>query len=412
VNLPFFIARRYILSRKSHQVINIISWVSLAGIAVGTMALIVVLSVFNGFEHLVIGLMNTFDPDLEITPVQGKTFDPYTLPEDQMQRLPGVVSFARVIEENALMRYRGHQHIVTLKGVDESYVRSSPLDTLLLDGEFRLREGEVEQVVVGAGVAWFLEMNIRDRMSPAEIYIPRRGKGYSANPLDAFNRELVFPAGVFSVQQEFDTRYALVSLELMRRLLNYEREVTSIEVRLSEGTDEEEVKASMQALAGESFRVRDRMEQQETLYRIMRTERWAIFFILTFIVIIAAFNMVGSVSMLVIDKRKDLAVLWSLGANRALLRGIFLGQGVMLTLAGALAGLLAGAILCWLQQQFGLIRLGGTEGSFVVDAYPVKMAFRDFLVVLVTVGAIGLVASWLPTLRLKEGENRRFYLSR
>ncbi|MBE0641555.1 MAG: ABC transporter permease, partial [Bacteroidales bacterium] len=237
MNLPLFIARRYILSRKSHQVINIISWISLAGITVGTMALIVVLSVFNGFEHLVIGLMNTFDADLEITAEKGKTFDPALLPGADIRKEPGVLSFAEVVEENALMRYRNHQHIVTLKGVDEEYVRTSPLDSMLLDGEFVLNDGTTDYMVVGAGVAWFLEMNIQDRMSPAEIFVPRRGKVSTVNPLDAFNRELVFPSGVFSVQQEFDTRYALVPLQLIRRLLEYDNEVSSIEIRLSKDAD-------------------------------------------------------------------------------------------------------------------------------------------------------------------------------
>jgi ABC-type lipoprotein release transport system permease subunit len=393
-------------------VINIISWISLAGITIGTMALIVVLSVFNGFEHLVIGLMNTFDADLEITAVKGKTFDPAILPGEEIRTQPGVLSYAGVLEENALMRYRGHQHIVTLKGVDEEYVRSSPLDSLLLDGEFVLNDGQVDRIVVGAGVAWFLEMNIHDRMSPAEIFLPRRGAVSTLNPLDAFNRELVFPSGVFSVQQEFDTRYAIVPLGMMRRLLEYHNEVSCIEIRLSPEADPPRVKERVEALAGPAFRVKDRMEQQETLYRIMQTERWAIFFILSFIIIIAAFNMVGSVSMLVIDKRKDMAVLWSMGAGRKVVRGIFFNQGLLLTAAGAAGGLILGALLCWAQQQFGLIRLGASEGSFVVDAYPVRMVFSDFILVLFTVMAIGSVASWLPTLRLKEDENRRFYLSR
>ena len=412
MNLPLFIARRYILARKSHQVINIISWVSLAGIAAGTMALIVVLSVFNGFEKLVISLMNTFDPDLEITLVQGKTFNPQDLPQEQIRRVPGVISFAEVVQENALMRYSERQHIVTLKGVDKEYIRSSPLDSMMLDGEFILEDGEVNRVVVGAGVAWFLEMNIHDRMTPAEVFLPRRTNVSAANPLEAFNRELVFPSGVFSVQQEFDTRYALVPIRLMRSLLDYTTEVTSVEIRLDPASDEEDAREMIRALAGDRFRVRDRIEQQETLYRIMRTERWAIFFILTFIVIIAAFNMIGSVSMLVIDKRKDMAVLWSMGAGRRHIRQIFMLQGMLLTFTGAVAGLLLGAVICWLQQSFGLVRLGDSEGSFVVNAYPVQMVFSDFLLVLATVGCIGMVASWLPTIRLKEGENRRFYLSR
>lgn len=412
MNLPFFIARRYILSPKSHQVINIISWVSLLGITAGTMALIVVLSVFNGFEHLVISLMNTFDPDLEIRVKEGKTFNPSDLPIGEIRQLPGVASFSEVVEENALLRYRERQHIVTIKGVDQEYIDASPLDSMIIDGVLLLKEGDVNYAVVGAGVAWYLDLNIHDLLTPLEVYIPRRQNMSVSNPLEAFNREMLIPSGVFSVQQEFDTRYAILPLGLVRRLLDYDTEVTSLEIRLTKDADAKRLEKNIAGILGDSYDVKNRIEQQETLYRIMRSERWAIFFILTFIIIIAAFNMVGSVSMLVIDKRKDMAVLWSMGANLSNIRRVYLFQGALLTFGGALIGLILGALLCWLQQKFGLIGLQGVDGSFVVNAYPVKLVFTDFLLVLATVGCIGLLSSWLPTRRLKESDNQRFYLMR
>lgn len=411
MKLPLFIARRYIISRKSHQVINIISWVSLAGITGGTMALIVVLSVFNGFEHLVKSLLNTFDPDIRIVAREGKVFDPGLMPLEEMRALPGILSFAEVVEENALMRYGSRQHIVTMKGVDATWMQHSPLDSMLIDGDFLLEEGDLNYTLVGAGVAWYLDLNIRDFLTPVEIYVPRRGKGALTNPMEAFEREVVLPAGVFSVQQDFDVRYALLPLRLVRKLLDYGPEVSALEIRLGDEKLLKKTQARLSALAGPDFAVQNRMQQQETIYRIMQSERWAIFFILTFIILIAAFNMIGSVSMLVIDKRKDLAVLWSMGADLRLIRRIFLNQGILLSLGGAVLGLLLGGLLCWLQQEFGLVSLQGQEGSFVVNAYPVKMKTLDFLVVLGTVGFIGLLASWLPTLRLRESSNRRHYLT-
>lgn len=411
MKLPLFIARRYIISRKSHQVINIISWVSLAGITGGTMALIVVLSVFNGFEHLVKSLLNTFDPDIRIVAREGKVFDPGLMPLEEMRALPGILSFAEVVEENALMRYGSRQHIVTMKGVDAAWMQHSPLDSMLIDGDFLLEEGDLNYTLVGAGVAWYLDLNIRDFLTPVEIYVPRRGQGALISPMEAFKREVVLPAGVFSVQQDFDVRYALLPLRLVRQLLDYGPEVSALEIRLRDEKLLKKTQARLSELAGADFAVQNRMQQQETIYRIMQSERWAIFFILTFIILIAAFNMIGSVSMLVIDKRKDLAVLWSMGADLRLIRRIFLNQGILLSLGGALLGLLLGGLLCWLQQEFGLVSLQGQEGSFVVNAYPVKMRALDFLVVLGTVGFIGLIASWLPTLRLRESSNRRHYLT-
>lgn len=376
------------------------------------MALIVVLSVFNGFEHLVISLLNTFDADIEITAREGKTFNPAELPEAKIRALPGVVSFSQIVEENALARYGERQHIVTIKGVDQEYTRNSPLESMIIDGRLLLQEGDINYAVPGAGVAWFLELNIRDRMRPMEIYVPRRGSVSVINPLEAFNRENVRPSGIFSVQQEFDTRYVLIPIRMARALMEYDHEVTSLEIRVDPKSDMEGIEDEIAAMVGDGFDVKNRIEQQETIYRIMQSERWVIFFILTFIVIIAAFNMIGSVSMLVIDKRKDMAVLWSMGASLSTIRRIFMNQGLLMTFTGVIIGLVLGTILCLAQQHFGLVRLQGVQGSFVVSAYPVKMVFTDFLLVFATVGLIGLIASWLPTRRLREGENRRHYLTR
>ncbi len=383
----------------------------MTGITMGTMALIVVLSVFNGFEQVVVSLLGTFNPDIEIRATQGKTFNLQHFPIGKVGSLSNLDAYASVIEENALVRYRDRQHIVTLKGVDDTYLEATPLDSMLVDGSLILRDGDVDYAIVGAGIAWYLELTPRDFLTPLEMYVPRRTGMSVVNPLEAFNREIAYPSGVFSIQQEFDTRYVLVPLRTMQRLLDYQDERTALEIRLK-GGNASRIAEELQASLGPDYLVRDRFQQQETLYRIMRSEKWAIFLILTFIILIAAFNMIGSVSMLVIDKRKDIAVLWSMGASLGMIQKIFLHQGILLTAAGTLLGLALGALVCWLQQHFGLIQLQGVDGSFVISAYPVMMQWQDFVYVLLTVMIIGLAASVLPARRIQPDDNRRHYLTR
>ena len=396
MNLPFYIAKRYLISKKSHNIINIISGISVVGITIGTMALIVVLSVFNGFEGLVTSLFNTFNPDLQITVKEGKTFTPSEINASKIKEIPEVEFFTEVIEENALLKYKSKQHIVTIKGVSPEFENMSGLDSMLIDGDFILKKNGNNYALLGAGIAYYLGIYLYDFKDPISIFVPRRTKNMGFNFENAFNSGILIPAGIFSVQQDFDTKYTIIPISIARELLEYSDEVTSIEIGLKPEADVEEIKEKIQKIADEKFLIKDRFQQQEFLYKIMKSEKLAIFLILTFILIIATFNVIGSLSMLILDKKKDIAVLSSMGASKQLIRRIFLYEGLLISLSGAITGLFLGGLLCFLQQQFGLIRLGESDSTFVVNFYPVTLQFLDFLFVFITVLIIGLFSAWYP----------------
>lgn len=366
------------------------------------MALIIVLSVFNGFEGLITSLFNAFNPDFTITVAKGKTFHFDEFPEDDIKKIPGVFALTQVVEENALLKYRDKQYIATIKGVSSGFEQMSGIDTMLIDGKFALKESGMPRMIMGAGVAYYLGASLLDLLNPVTVYVPQREGNISSNPDQAFNSKNIFPSSVFSIQQEFDSKYVIVPVEFVRELLNYSDEVTSVEVGLEKGYSAEEVETSIRKVLGPDFRVKNRFEQEELLYKIMRSEKWAIFFILTFILIIATFNVISSLTMLILDKKKDIAVLHSMGASNRLIRHIFLIEGVLISVGGALAGLITGGIISWIQQNYGIISLGGGSGSFVVDAYPVKIILSDFLLVFATVVVIGFAAAWYPVRRISD----------
>jgi len=402
VNFPFYIARRYLVARKSHNVINLISGISVTGVMTGTMALVIILSAFNGFDHLVHSLFNAFDPDLKITPVAGKTF-PDTLPSlQQVAALSEVMYTTGVVEENALLQYGDRQYIATVKGVGDAYTKMSGIDTMIVDGKFELYEKGAPMAIVGQGIASNLGIGLHF-ITPIKVYVPRRGERVSLDPGKAFNKSYIFPAGVFAIQQDFDLKYMIVPLAFARRLFGYDHELSAVEVKLRPGAEVKRVQEKISRLLGPSFRVKDRYEQQALLYRIMKTEKWAIFLILTFILIIASFNIIGSLSMLIIEKQEDMATLRSLGAGVPVLRRIFLLEGWMITVAGAVAGVVLGLLVCWVQLQFGVVKIPGS-GSFVIDTYPIVIRMGDVAVVFVTVLAIGYVAAWYPVrMMIREG---------
>lgn len=397
--LSFRIARRYFLSRRSQRVINVISIISMVGIMVGTAALIVVLSVFNGFEDLILKLYNTFDPDIKVTATVGKSFERDSLKMIQLRSLPEVAGVTEVIEENALVRYRDKQYIATLKGVSDDVKRNTGIDTMVIDGKFLLQEGDTPYAVVGGGIAYNLQLNVSDPFSQLEIYAPNRKASSLAHPEEAFNQRMVIPSGVFSIQQEFDAKYILISKAFAEDIFNDENRLTGLEVLIRPGTDVQQAKTAILSVLGNNFTLKDRFEQHATIYKIMKSEKWAVFLILTFILIIAAFNVISSLTMLVIEKKKDIAILHSMGATKEMLRKIFLYEGIMVSLTGAVGGLLLGAIICYIQQRFGIVTLSGS-GTFIIDAYPVKMLLTDFIYVVLTVFLIGLFASWYPSRRL------------
>jgi lipoprotein-releasing system permease protein len=405
---PLFIAKRYLVAKKSHNIINIISIISVIGVMVGSGALIIVLSVFNGFEGLVLGLFNSFNPDLKVEAIQGKSF---TMNQEQMTRIkqiPGVAFVVETVEENALARFGDKQSIVMMKGVGPEFTEMTPLDDFMLNGRYSLGSDQRPAAVIGAGVAYYLGIYPEEFSVPMSLYLPKRTrKTLSGTPEQAFNSRQVNVAGVFSIQQEFDVSYVIVPLDLARELLEYENEITSLEIGMSDPSALATGKKRITEILGPGFTVKDRYQQQATLYRVMKSEKWAVFFILALILVIAAFNMIGSLSMLIVDKKKDIAVLRSLGAGKSMIRKIFFTEGMMISLAGGLLGLLLGGMLAILQQEFGLLRLGGGEGNYIVDAYPVKVELLDFIYVMMTVVIIGAATTWYPVRQIS-----RKYLSK
>jgi lipoprotein-releasing system permease protein len=369
---------------------------------VGAMALIIVLSVFNGFETLVISLFNSFNPDLEIKVKKGKTFSMSTFPAEEVIKLAGVKALTEVVEENALLKYRNNQFLATVKGVSDNIVNTSGLDTMLIEGRFTLHEMDQPRIILGAGVAYYLNASLNDLLYPITVYLPRREANIGASIEKAFNSENIFPSAVFSIQQDFDTKYTIVPIEFARELLDYEDEVTSIELSLNKSANVEKVKKEIIQLIGNDYEVRNRFEQQVLLYRIMKSEKWSIFLILSFILVIAAFNVISSLTMLILDKKDDVRTLHNLGATDQLIKRIFMLEGMMISIGGAVLGLILGGLISWLQQEFGLISLGDGSGSFVVDAYPVKLLAKDFLIVFLVVLAIGFLVAWYPVKQISK----------
>lgn len=380
------------------------------GVMIGTGALIVVLSVFNGFESLVVSLYNSFDPDIKITATQGKSFIPDSNITSAIMNIPGVEAASQTLEENALVKYHDKQYIATIKGVDEYFYKVTGVDTMLADARrldaqgnkiFELASGDTDFAVIGGGIAYNLQLNMQDFFSQLDVYAPRRDAGSLSHPEEAFNRRFISTSGVFAIQQEFDNKYILVPIRFAREMLNEDNQVSAIEVSVKPGADEEAIKSSIEKIVGSSFNVKTRFEQHDLLYRIMKSEKWAVYLILAFILLIATFNVVGSLTMLIIEKQKDVAVFYSMGADAVLIRKIFFAEGLMITCIGAGLGLLIGGIICVVQQQFGLIELGNS-GSFVIDAYPVEMKLQDFFSVFITVFLIGSIAAWYPAKKLVE----------
>ncbi|MEI6695208.1 MAG: FtsX-like permease family protein [Bacteroidota bacterium] len=392
MKLPFYIAKRYIFSKKSHNLINILAGISVAGVTIGAMALIVVLSVFNGLESLISSMYNSFDPDLKIETRIGKTFNSATFPLHELSKIEGVANYTEVVEENALLRYKAKQQIVQMKGVDAQFVKVSNIDSSIVEGNFVLQKGGVNFMVLGYGIYDMLGIELKDFSSSVSVYIPKRGKTVSIDPAEAFNNELIIPSGAFSIQQDFDTKIVIVPLGFARKMLDYTTEVTSLEVSLQPGADVVNVQQKVSELIGNQFTVKNRLQQEELFYKIIKSEKFAGILILSFILLIAAFNIVGSLSMLMIEKKKDIAIMRSLGASQQLIKRIFMVEGLMISLSGAFLGLLLGGLICWIQQHFGVIPLEGS-GSYVVKYYPVQLQFLDFVKVTAIVFVIGLFST-------------------
>lgn len=399
MSFPFYIARRYLFSKKSTHAINIISAISVIGVAVATMALVVVLSGFNGFSDLVASFFTTFDPQMKVVPATGKTApadDPVLL---KVKALPEVEVATESVEDMALAIYRERQAMVMVKGVEDNFDSLTNIQSILYgDGDYKLHAANLQYGIVGIQLAQNLGTGAKWQ-DYLHIYAPQReGQLDMMNPEGAFVEDsLVSPGLVFQVKQsKYDKDYIITSIAFARNLFNRQGELSSLELRMKANVDIASAKKKIQEIVGEKYRVLDRYEQQADTFKIMQIEKFFAYVFLTFILLVACFNIIGSLSMLIIDKKDDVVTLRNLGASNKQITQIFLFEGRMISLAGAVIGILIGLLLCWLQQQFGLVRLGDSSGSFVVDAYPISVHPWDIVLIFVTVIVVGWIAVWYP----------------
>ena len=405
MNFPFFIARRYLFSKKSTHVINVISSISVIGVAVATMALVIVLSVFNGFHDLVASLFTSFDPQLKVVPVEGKTAPSDDPILTQIRLLPEVDVATETVEDQALAIYDGKQAMVKIKGVDDNFAELSHItDILYGDGSFSLHAANLEYGILGIrlaqtlgiGAQWDGYLKIYAPQKEGQLDLSNPGEGFVADSLNS-------PGVLFSVRQsKYDKNYIVTSIAFARNLFGQQGMLSDLEIRLKEGSDLNAVKAEMQKIAGTKYKVLDRFEQQEDTFKIMSIEKLMAYIFLTFILVVACFNIIGSLSMLIIDKKNDVVTLRNLGANDKQITRVFLFEGRMIAVIGAVIGIGLGLLLCLLQQQYGFVRLGESEGSFILEAYPVSVHYTDVAIIFVTVIAVGWLAVWYPVRALSK----------
>ncbi|SEV94995.1 lipoprotein-releasing system permease protein [Prevotella aff. ruminicola Tc2-24] len=399
MNFPFFIARRYLFSKKSTHAINIISGISVIGVAVATMALVVTLSVFNGFHDLVATFFTSFDPQLKVSPVEGKSVaadDPILT---QIRQLPQVEVATECVEDQALAVYNGRQAMVTVKGVDDNFNQLTHINKILIgDGDFCLHAADMDYGILGIRLAELLSTGFSFDY-PLQIYAPRReGQFDLTDPSDAFEMENLYSPGVlFNVKQaKYDKNYIITSIAFARRIFDQQGMLSSLELRLKPGSNFEAVKSEIKKYCGDRFVVRDRFEQQDDTFKIMKIEKLIAYIFLTFILMVACFNIIGSLSMLIIDKKEDVVTLRNLGASDKQIVRVFLFEGRLISAIGAVLGIVIGLLLCWAQQRFGLVGLGSSSGSFVINAYPVSVHPEDIILIFITVLVVGFLSVWYP----------------
>ena len=399
VGLAWKIARRYFAAKRSHHLINIISKISVAGVCVGTMGLIIVLSVFNGFGNLVLNMYDSFDPDIAITPAKGKFFNPEDVQIEKIKALSSVSVTTYTLEENVLLRYKERQFIATMKGVSSTYFQSSDLQTKIIDGSPTLRHGDLNFMIPGAGIAYSLGLKLNDPVSRINVYLPKKGIDPSSalmNPDEAFSQRTIAASAVFSVQQDFDNKFAIVPIDFIREMMGEEKKISSIEIKLKKGVDQKTAAQEIQQLTGTNFKVKDRFQQHDFLYKILKSEKAGVYLIMCFILLIATFNVFGSLTMLIIDKKKDILSLINMGASVSFIKKVFFIEGLLISVFGAGIGMLLGGGICFLQQRFEIIKLGDAE-NFVTNSYPVAMQLNDFILVSVIVLSIGSLASFVTS---------------
>lgn len=404
MNLPFFIAKRYFFAKKSHNIINIITGISMLGVGVGAMALIVVLSAFNGLETLVGNMYSSFQPDIRIEPATGKVFSIKDLPSDAIEAVDGVQYVSPSLEETVLLKYKDAQYFATIKGVENDFLRMSQLDSMMYDGQLLLENEGNNYVVLGYGVADQLNVFLNHVFEPVKVYAAKRSAKLSTRPEDAFNTNLIYPSGIFAINPEFDYQYILVPFQFAANILNYNQQASSYEVGVYPNKDAESIAETLRSKLGKEYEVKTRFQLNELLYKTNKTEKWITFLILTFILSIASFNMLGSLTVLILEKRKDIKTLSAMGLNQKMIRKTFLYEGFLISIIGGGCGIVLGVVLCLLQQHVGLLKL---QDGGVAPYYPIEMNVIDILSVTMIVGLIGYIAAWVPTKWLFSGNKLR-----
>lgn len=403
MNFPFYIAKRYLLSKKSHSAINIISGVSVCGVAIATAALVCILSVFNGFQDMVAGLFTAMDPQLKVVPTVGKFMTADTKELKALKTDEDIDICTETLEDQALLMMNNRQVMATVKGVEDSFEELTNINQILIgEGVFELHADVIDYGILGANLLMQLGLSA-DFEDPIQVYAPRKGERIDLNdPRESLNQEELYSprVGFMVKQNKYDAQYVITNIAFARRLFEREGEVSAVELKVRKGADISKVKERLQQMLGKKYMVKDRYEQQEDTFKIMQIEKLISYIFLTFILMIACFNIIGSLSMLIIDKKQDAITLRNLGANEHQISSIFMMEGRMISLLGAVIGISMGLLLCWLQQEFGLIRFGNSEGSYIIDAYPVSVRALDMVLVFVTVIAVGFLSVWYPVRRL------------
>ena len=398
-----FLAWRYLFSKKEHNIINVISGISMIGIMVSTAALVVVLSVFNGMSDIIGGWFNALHADYEITLREGKSFATDSFPIQQLRQIPGVKTVNEIVCDLSLANYDDRQELLYLKGVPDNYFQTNHFEGMLVDGDTALYKLRQPCAIMGTGSAGKLEVNLLS-YNLMKMYYPKRTKKNFANAAEAFNTRYIIPNGVICTNTNYDENYIFCPISFVRELMDYEGEVTSLEIQLKEGANTAKVRKQIADLAGEKFLLKDQQEQEDSLYKTMKSEKFMIYLILAFILILAAFNIIGALGMLILEKKTDTAVLFSMGASKSLIQKVFIYEGIMVSALGGLAGTLLGALICFLQQTFHIVKLGGGGAHYIIPYYPVQIRFTDLLVVLFTILVISLLTSIVPAYNLKKSD--------
>ncbi len=397
MNFTFEIAKRYLLAKKSTSAVNIITWISVGGITIGTAALILILSVFNGFESLLSGLNNAFNPDIKVVPVDGKYFEIDSSQTIQLKSIVGVENLSKTVEEVCLFEYKDVQKAGIIKGVDTNYNSVTSIDSTITDGIFKLDDGNLNYGVLGKGLSRNLSINSNDAITPVTVYMPTRKKTSMLGNLGKeFKQMSVYPSGIFEVGSDADVLYIITNYEAANRLLSQEDKISALEFKLTEDHDEDVIRSEITKILGDGFKVKNRYDQEEAFLKIMQIEKWLAFLIVVLVLGIIAFNMVGSLWMMVLEKKKDIAILRSMGLETRNIRRIFLMEGILISSAGFILGTILALILYYLQKKYALIAI---PDGFMINAYPIELKLTDFLIVAVTVFCIGWLASILPSYR-------------